>query len=79
MNLHKENAQGRPTNKMLYTAVQNTQNVNSFFSLLLQTIHITHWQQQQHVITKYLSTDKMLKVLATHMVHFIQCRFYNHK
>jgi len=46
MNLHKENAQERPTNKMPYTAVQNTQNVNSFFffffSLLLQTIHITH-------------------------------------
>ena len=46
---------------MPYTAVQNTQNMNSFFSLLLQTIHNTHWQQkqQQHVITKYLSTDKM--------------------
>lgn len=31
MNLHKEKAQERPTNIMPYTAVQNTQNVNSFF------------------------------------------------
>jgi hypothetical protein len=76
MNLHKENAQERPTNA-IHTAVQNTPNVNSFFSLLLQTIHITH--RQQHVITKYLSTDKMLKALATHVVHLIQCRFHNHK
>jgi hypothetical protein len=42
MNLHKENAQERPTNIMPYTAVENTQNVNSFFSLLLQTTHNSH-------------------------------------
>jgi hypothetical protein len=78
MNLHEENAQERPTNIMPYTAVQNTQNVNSFFSLLLQTIHITH-PQQQHVITKHLCTAKMLKALAKNVVHFIHCSFYSHK